>query len=65
MERSAMPFWKWALTPQKVSCCCASWQVLESVVEEATVVAVVVLDLHTMFGGKGLEGAFGCYGLFG
>ncbi len=38
---------------------------LEGVVEKATVVAVVVLDLHTVFGGKGLEGAFGCYGLFG
>ena len=38
---------------------------LEGIVEEATVVAVVVLDLHTVFGGKGLEGAFGCYGLFG
>ncbi len=38
---------------------------LEGVVKEATVVAEVVLDLHTMFGGKGLEGAFGCYGLFG
>jgi hypothetical protein len=37
---------------------------LEGVVEEATVVAVVVLDLHTMFGGEGLEGTFGCYGLF-
>ncbi len=38
---------------------------LEGIVEEATVVAVVVLDLHTVFGGKGLEGTFGCYGLFG
>ncbi len=38
---------------------------LEGVVEEATVVAVIVLDLHTVFGSKGLEGAFGCYGLFG
>ena len=38
---------------------------LEGVVKEATVVAVVVLDLHTVFGGKGLEGTFGCYGLFG
>ncbi len=38
---------------------------LEGVVKEVTVVAVVVLDLHTVFGGKGLEGAFGCYGLFG
>ncbi len=27
---------------------------LEGVVEEATVVAVVVLDLHTVFGGEGL-----------
>ncbi len=33
---------------------------LESVVKEVTVVAVVVLDLHTVFGSKGLEGAFGC-----
>ncbi len=38
---------------------------LEGVVKEATIVAVVVLDLHTMFGGEGLEGAFDCYGLFG
>ncbi len=38
---------------------------LEGVVEEVTVVAVVVLDLHTVFGGKGFEGMFGCYGLFG
>jgi hypothetical protein len=38
---------------------------LEGVVEEVTVATVVVLDLHTVFGGKGLEGAFGCYGLFG
>ncbi len=38
---------------------------LEGVVKEATVVAVVVLDLHTMIGGEGLEGAFGCYGLLG
>jgi hypothetical protein len=38
---------------------------LEGVVKEATVVTVVVLDLHTMFGGEGLEGVFGCYGLFG
>ncbi len=38
---------------------------LEGVVKEATIVAVVVLDLHTLFGGKGLEGAFGCYGLLG
>ncbi len=38
---------------------------LEGIVKEATVVAVVVLDLHTVFGGEGLEGAFGCYGLFG
>ncbi len=38
---------------------------LEGVVVEVTIVAVVVLDLHTVFGGKGLEGAFGCYGLFG
>jgi hypothetical protein len=38
---------------------------LEGIVKEATIVAVVVLDLHTVFGGKGLEGAFGCYGLFG
>ncbi len=62
MERLAMPFWKWALTPQKVSCCPG---LLEGVVEEAIVVAVVVLNLHTVFGGKGLEGKFGCYGLFG
>ncbi len=38
---------------------------LEGVVKEATVVPVVVLDLHTVFGGEGLKGAFGCYGLFG
>ncbi len=38
---------------------------LEGVVEEATIVAVVVLDLHTVISGEGLEGAFGCYGLFG
>jgi hypothetical protein len=38
---------------------------LEGAVEELTVVAVVVLDPHTVFGGEGLEGAFGCYGLFG
>ncbi len=38
---------------------------LEGIVKDATIVAVVVLDLHTMFGGEGLEGAFGCYGLFG
>ncbi len=38
---------------------------LEGVVEEATVVAVVVLDLHTVFGSKGLESTFGCYRLFG
>ncbi len=38
---------------------------LEGVVKEATIVAVVVLDLHTVFGSEGLEGAFGYYGLFG
>ncbi len=38
---------------------------LEGVVKEATVVAVVVLDLHTVFGGEGLEDMFGCYGIFG
>ncbi len=38
---------------------------LEGVVKEVPVVAVVVLDLHTMFGGEVLKGAFGCYGLFG
>ncbi len=38
---------------------------LEGVVEEVTVVTVVVLDLHTVFSGEGLEGTFGCYGLFG
>ncbi len=37
---------------------------LEGIVEESSVVAVVVLDLHTVSGGEGLEGAFGCYGLF-
>jgi hypothetical protein len=38
---------------------------LKGVVVEATVVTVVVLDLHTVFGSEGLEGTFGCYGLFG
>ncbi len=32
---------------------------LEGIVMEAPVVAVVVLDPHTMLGSKGLEGAFG------
>ncbi len=32
---------------------------LESVVVEAPVVAVVVLDSHAVFGGKCLEGVFG------
>ncbi len=44
---------------------CVMAGLLEGVVEEATIDAVVVLDLHTMFGSEGLEGAFGCYGLFG
>ncbi len=44
---------------------CVMAGLLEGVVKEATVVAVVVLDLHTVFGSEGLKGEFGCYGLFG
>jgi hypothetical protein len=38
---------------------------LESVVEESPVVAVIMLDSHAVLGGEGLEGAFGLDSLRG
>ncbi len=37
----------------------------EGVVVESPIVAVVMLDLHAMLGGKGLGGAFGLNSLLG
>ncbi len=55
MERSAMPFWKWALTLLAGVVVC----LFEGIVGESPIVAVVVLDSNAMLGGKGLEGTFG------
>ena len=38
---------------------------LEGVVIESPIVAVVMLDLHAVLGGEGLEGAFGLDSLLG
>ncbi len=48
IARLAIPFWKWALTPQKVSLCCAS-----------AVVTVIVCNFYAVVGGELFEGAFG------
>ncbi len=43
----AMLFWKWAFTPQKVSCCLASWH--GRCRGKASIVAMVVKDLESVF----------------
>ncbi len=60
MECSAMPFLEVGIDTAEgelLSCVVAS--LLEGVVVEAPVVAVVVLDPHAVLGSKGLKGAFG------
>ena len=55
----AMPFWKWAFTPQKVSCCLGLARLPESVVMEVSVVAVIMEDLDSMFCRVLFEGKLG------
>ncbi len=57
MAFSAMPFWKWALTPQKV-------RVLEGIVCKLSIVTVVVEVTEDVLLDKVFEGSFGFNRLF-
>jgi hypothetical protein len=64
IARSAMPFWKWALTPQKVSIWfCELHAAQKKGVSKVAVIAIVVLDLHAVLGGESFEGSFCINGL--
>jgi hypothetical protein len=68
MAFSAMPFWKWALTPQKVSRCplpLVTTAVLEGIFCELSIVAIVVEDADAVMLGKVLNCLFGFHHLFG
>ena len=64
MACSVMLFWKWALSPQKVSflLLCLTCH-MKFVVREAAVVAMVVLDLHAVLGGEAFKSTLGIEGL--
>ncbi len=66
MAFSAMPFWKWALTPQKVSRCPLAPQLfLKALSAKTSVVAVVVEDADAVLFGEVLEGLLGIHGFLG
>jgi hypothetical protein len=66
MAFSAMPFWKWALTPQKVSRCPLALQMfLKALSAICFVVTVVVEDADAMLLGEVLKGLLGFYGFLG
>jgi hypothetical protein len=61
MAFSAMPFWKWALTPKKVSRCPLALQLFL----KALSAKVVVEDVDAVLLGEVLEGLFGIHDFLG
>ncbi len=65
MDFSAMPFWKWALTPQKVSHCPFAPQLFfEGIVCKLSVVALVVEFTDAVLLGKVFQGSLSLHCLF-